>query len=139
MWSQIIKFNISQLSVRLIWSACAPTSVIPYFYVIIIIIIIMYLFLHLLLQISPHNNNCDALNFFFTFLSHNIARSENVQNILWPFSQAGPLWMCETVHCLDETTLPFSSNVDVYSWFHLSNAAISSHNTRRWFFFSFWI
>ena len=43
------------------------------------IIKLLYLFLHLLIQISPLNHNCNALNVFFTVLSHNNARSENGQ------------------------------------------------------------
>ena len=45
--------------------------------------------------------------------------------------------MFELVHCLDETTLYFSLNAAVFSWFHHSKALISSHNTLRWFFFFF--
>ena len=45
--------------------------------------------------------------------------------------------MCELVHCLDETTLSFSPNASVFSWYHHSNAVIRSYNTRRWLFFIF--
>ena len=50
-----------------------------------------YLFLHLIFQISPRNHNCNALNVFLIVLSHNNARTENGQWILWPFSEPGPL------------------------------------------------
>ena len=52
---------------------------------------LLYLFLRLLFQISPRNHNCNVLNVFFIILTHNNARSENGQSILWPFSQPRPL------------------------------------------------
>lgn len=44
----------------------------------------------------------------------------------------------ELVHCLQETTHSVSPNASVFSWFVLSNDAVSSHNTRHWLFFAFW-
>lgn len=43
--------------------------------------------------------------------------------------------MCEPVHCLNETAYPFSPYATNFSWFHHSNAAISSHNIRHSLFF----
>ena len=44
---------------------------------------LLYLFLHLLIQISPQNHNYNALDVFFTALSHIIIRDQRmVQNAL---------------------------------------------------------
>ena len=44
---------------------------------------LLYLFLHLLMQTWSQNHNCNDLNVFLIVLSHNNARSENGQSILW--------------------------------------------------------
>ena len=44
---------------------------------------LFYLFLHLLIQILSQNHNCNVLNGFFIVLSHNNARSENGQSIIF--------------------------------------------------------
>ena len=77
------------------------------------IIKLLYLFLHLPNQISPLNHNCNALNVFFTVLSHDNARSENGQSILWPFSQPGFLELLRFLffcRAWDSQTLPAGSH-----------------------------
>ena len=48
---------------------------------------LLYLLLHLLIQISAQNHNCNALNVFFTVLSHNNVRSGNGKWTVWERSE----------------------------------------------------